>query len=905
MKPYAKVSSTPVPAPQVNSAVNYVQPPENVLWMDGGRGFTKRPGSLPAAQMNIVTPAFFDAPIMLTSVRAPSWITNIAANGSVVTDNATCRYYDPTMTLMWVYTNNASRTGAVTTGLYELAKYIGPSAGGSFGQPYDNRISRAVYTRTDADYYAGSTVFGVPFQTSLGSSLSPPSWKTLSELRNAAVGFTGPFTSTGSAAPGFLDSLPALFVNMDTTDGARDVTPVLSSRSYTVRNFITPKGSQTGYNNVGGYGTEAGNLGNMTAIGTTSGIFIGGAGGAVMYYDGFEVFPAGAVQLSTFTITKAAGGQTGDYQYALTHKIALQSGEVIEGEPATQSTTLAAQQTTISQTGSSLTPSVYNNTVFSTATTGTATAIDSAAGAAYVQPGQKLVFFVSAQRQTVTVTSVSGSTINVTPAVTGMAGTTYFSTGGGICVYRTKASGSIFYRVGEMAYGQSLIDNTADGSLTVQYTETATLRLPPPTFTAGICEHQGRLCVLASSSEPVLDYNARSLTTTAVGSAPSAPSLWFSSALSKLYFDPANSTSFTYQGKSAPTGLISINNLLYVFFENRIYYIQGDLSDATSYTVNLLDGNVGCPHPKSIVQVDNEIYFVSQNGPAKISGTTVDQTFAAEVMKLFSNPLVRDIRCAHWRSEKLLMLSLNEQRKTDAGQTGAGGTPRYWPEYGDVLVNIAAQNAPIGFITTTKPQTLVYSYEAQKWALWDVDIYGGATEVDGDLLMLDSSGFNKTRTDAFTATSYTQYITRLTRNANWTDTGKPFTARYYSEWYDAGVPALNKSFDRAAIFSTDTKEAGGQGFKLSVRTERDWQPGLTVDQFDDLTDFKVDYGYAEQPYDSQPYGDPELSCLVLPLSNQECKSLRLVLENSEPNRNIAINATAIELAAKFANMKEE
>jgi hypothetical protein len=343
---------------------------------------------------------------------------------------------------------------------------------------------------------------------------------------------------------------------------------------------------------------------------------------------------------------------------------------------------------------------------------------------------------------------------------------------------------------------------------------------------------------------------------------------------------------------------VSANDLLYVFFDDRIFYVQGDLSDPSSFSVHQLDANVGCANPKSIVQINGSIFFVSSHGLTELRGTSIDYAVGEEVRSLVSNKMNRDCRAYFWTTENCLLLSINKQVKRNIG---SGGAPRFEPSYDDAIYGTST--TPTNFFATTEARTLVYSFDAKKWAVWDIDIYSGVTEnADGELVTIDNGTQQLLRP---TDTNYTLYLRRFNSRCNWTDTGKPFTARYYSEWYDAGVPALNKSFDRAAIFSTDTAEAGGQGFKLSVRTERDWQPGLTVDQFDDLTDFKVDYGYAEQPYDSQPYGDPELSCLVLPLSNQECKSLRLVLENSEPNRNFAINATAVELAAKFANMKEE
>ncbi len=182
--------------------------------------------------------------------------------------------------------------------------------------------------------------------------------------------------------------------------------------------------------------------------------------------------------------------------------------------------------------------------------------------------------------------------------------------------------------------------------------------------------------------------------------------------------------------------------------------------------------------------------------------------------------------------------------------------------------------------------------------MWDIECFNGAVEWEGDLVCAPSIP------PGAASKSATTQFTRYSTNCNWTDSGKAFTARYYSEWYDGGDPTTDKTFPRLQLLSTDTAEAGGQGFALTVKTEKNWQAGVAVSTVD-VTDFKVGTGYAETPYGTEPWGDPELPVKTIPLSNQKMKSMRAVLENSEPNGDFVINAMAVEMSPKYVNMKDE
>lgn len=125
--------------------------------------------------------------------------------------------------------------------------------------------------------------------------------------------------------------------------------------------------------------------------------------------------------------------------------------------------------------------------------------------------------------------------------------------------------------------------------------------------------------------------------------------------------------------------------------------------------------------------------------------------------------------------------------------------------------------------------------------------------------------------------------------------------RYYSEWLDNGMPMVDKSYTRLSVFATDEVDTGGQSYALHVTTQRDW----TSDELDDMDveDFAVS-GYAGNGYASAPYADPSRPYKTIPLSTEKVKSLRIVLENSEPNGDICVTGMTLETSDSYENSKD-
>ena len=857
--PYVKQTSAPLPDPQTSSAVNYVQIPENVMWLSGDRGFTKRPGSLTIATLTsgITTPVQVSG---LVSSRTPAAI--FATSGSTVVTGSVLR--DATTVLatkQFVFAGSAiTDDPGDSSPVVRLSKLL------AFDLPDNYFFTRALYGNS-VSTYGYSVLFGTqtlyPYGTQI-SSLAIPS-ATYNDFNQ--------------------QSLPVTYLSVEAKQQDRSVVSATRSAIVCVPREAASPASNPRF-------APAGNTSRIDAVSLGEGTFIGGAGGPIQYFDGFRTARAGAtnyfIGTSAPTLNLSAGTLTGTYKYMYTQAIRLQSGEVIEGEPSPIGTTVpAAQNVTVSNVGTSKASgyeesgytsndSILNNTTFTMYPVnnfGTPVVIPLKA-----EPGQMLYFeqggVVSSGRR---IRSISGNSVTLTSGAP-YTGTVNISTGVSWRIYRTKAGGDIFYLLTEFAgprTSKSYVDSTADVSLVTQYTTTATTRDGSPLGVQSLTLHQGRIFAMVTNT---------SLTGAASTTSPVATQIMYSSSLSRHYYPTANTFDLPDDAGN-PRALVSLNDTLYIFTDRKIFYTQGTFDDASTFTLNLLTSKYGCRDARSVISYGNQVLFVSDKGLIALSGTSIDEELGQPINKLIGKGTITSAYV--WNAQNLLMLSVCNKKVVNSYATGANATLFNGALYS--TNDIATQT-----IDTRGGYTLVYDLNSEKWAKWTINCFNGGCELDGDFLF--TGGDDPAATSA--------PVRRLSLNNNWTDDGTAFTSRYYSEWYDAGSPAVDKSFNRAQVFSTDTLEAGGQNFQLDVSTERDWQPGLTVDRTT-LLDFKYLHGYAEQSYDSQAYGDPELSQKVIPLSSQKAKSLRLVLENSEPNANIAINATNIEVNPKYVNMKDE
>ena len=193
-------------------------------------------------------------------------------------------------------------------------------------------------------------------------------------------------------------------------------------------------------------------------------------------------------------------------------------------------------------------------------------------------------------------------------ALIAMNASTLISNSMSVEIFRTKAGGTVYYLLTELADGGTLLvydDNALDSTLTVQYEGTGlgvTRRDIPPPLNL-IASHEG---LLTGSSFQ---------TSSSQGNA--SEMVAFSSIESPEYFPSGTNFFFCWGSRSGPiTGLISdnVNNLL-IFKERSFFNASGSLA-ALSFSVNeSTEGNVGCVSHHTIRKIGDSIIFLSPKGP--------------------------------------------------------------------------------------------------------------------------------------------------------------------------------------------------------------------------------------------------------------------------------------------------
>lgn len=179
-----------------------------------------------------------------------------------------------------------------------------------------------------------------------------------------------------------------------------------------------------------------------------------------------------------------------------------------------------------------------------------------------------------------------------------------------ICVmYRTKAGGSIFYRLpvtdankndGSAVFITPADDNTPDSDLTVELYTGGEVGNDAPPPVGAMTVYRNRLFVLDSTNPLVIYYSKKVNFATAV--------------------DFSDSQLITVDPTGGPiTGLASMDDKLIIFKENSIRYIsgQGPNPDGTNDdygSTTLITTDAGCINSRSIVETPDGLMFKSSKG---------------------------------------------------------------------------------------------------------------------------------------------------------------------------------------------------------------------------------------------------------------------------------------------------
>lgn len=173
-----------------------------------------------------------------------------------------------------------------------------------------------------------------------------------------------------------------------------------------------------------------------------------------------------------------------------------------------------------------------------------------------------------------------------------------------IRVYRTTAGGADPFLLEEVDAWQSYTYNSTDYEWADNFADTSLGTTAIPTTNAippackYIAEHHD-IVFLAGDS----DYPGR---------------LYYSQSAGVEYFDALNYSEVGPGADGDITGLVAVQDRVYIFREKAIWFLFGTVSTAFEYVHTTRD--VGCTIPKSIALIENQIIFASSDGIYALDG---------------------------------------------------------------------------------------------------------------------------------------------------------------------------------------------------------------------------------------------------------------------------------------------
>ena len=595
----------------------------------------------------------------------------------------------------------------------------------------------------------------------------------------------------------------------------------------------------------------------------------------VIKYDGQTAYRAGVPTpgaVSTVVTADASGFSGNNYVYKIQYLQKDAQGNETAGnyymtDPALNIAVASRVDLTI--------PTILANTGFNTDCAIVAGAqsavttinVDNGAGSAHtMKVGDTAYLYdaVSAQYVEREITAVAANTITIVgPGVT-VADNAVISNNLRIAIWRSKASATaptVWYAVNEIpnnSFSASLVytDKAQDSALGAIFLEPVTDRSPPI---------KGRYL---SSFQNIM---------VTAGNLEFPNTVSFSDIESPEYFPyPDNSLIVNDLQGDRITGLAPSNEFFIVFQSRAIHVISGELS-TLSFRVDQVANDIGCAANASIKDIRGALFFMSLNGPRVIKGGQVPQGLGA----FDNNPFVSRIDPRFDQTSEL------DEEKIFQLKRSVGFHDRIGQRY---LCFVPCESL-VGADREANQNSImfVYDYPRDSWLEWDaLNAAGGITDLSNDLF------FSERRYSSLNLKIDSCLYRFHTSNTylDYADNVEAISCYWKSAWDFLGEASILKSFLALRIFSTEEVQ---NAFTLGVKTEINW----IKDTQSSLTVAVGSGGYGEDRWDLDAYGSPVEPTLTRKLNNNRVKSLRVVFENSEAQKNISVTGYELEVAAPY------
>ena len=587
-------------------------------------------------------------------------------------------------------------------------------------------------------------------------------------------------------------------------------------------------------------------------------LYLAGESVGLMKYDGVRLYKAGisAPTAAPSLSATLAGALTGVYKYKFTYEVYDSNGNIIESDASPEYTSASLSSNSLTLTfPTTVAASGFNTDMGTVSSNATSTTITMTAPH-YIKKFDTIALIngTTGLVERHKVESVTSTTAVVGDSVQTVIGDKV-AAAISIRVYRTKVGGNLFYALTDLvndsgAASMSFTDNTADSALGAIYVDPAESRELAVSGCKYSCVWRGIHILSGDYANPNTVY--------------------FSDVESTEYFPTLNSFEVSTSSGKPITGVKALDNALYIFTEDAIAVVTGDLTTNAFVVDTYSDEGIGCRAHATLQEIAGELWFLSSSGIYSISekGLQERSQKLSPEFKITSTFNFEQAVSYHWIDERKFI----------------------------IILPVTSDNGS-GSLYTVPATTKIFAYDRfwDSWCEWsNFDFTGGITEHDNKIYLVDRN------VDAL------NNVKRVTRKVH--DTGltydfadhtEPIAFTYKSHWETLGEPSMFKKLRRIKVFSLDASlnDFESQSFTVDVSVENNYAD-VTISSI--TLDFGGGaLGWGSSPWGSFPWGEVRLFALKHKLNQNKTKSSRIVFSNSTVNENILVSGYELDIALPY------
>lgn len=591
-------------------------------------------------------------------------------------------------------------------------------------------------------------------------------------------------------------------------------------------------------------------------------------------YDSQSFYRAGMPQAIIPTaVSSGAGNITNSAnKYIITHIQIDKKNNVIEGIESDPSNTLALTNENVDLTVTN----ILNTTGFNTncaiidglqSGVNIITVDDGAAGPHTMKVGDTAYFYdgVSADYVEREVTAITANSITISGAAVDVADNAVMSANLRIAIYRNQDAGNSFFLVTE-------IPNNSFNSTQV-YSDTLVASSLGATYVPPIKPHG-----LPPKGKYITSFRNLLIVS---GNIEDVNNVYYSDIDGPEYFPPASNAFLveTERGDKV-SGIAKNNNALFIFKDQSIHALTGDIAQDSFRVDEVTGGDVGCSSHHSIVELKGRLIFLGQKGVFAIAlGDNEPEEISAII-----DPIFNTYTASQYNYKKAVAINWIEQNK--------------------YVLFLPVEIDSSGLLHTNLNQSklVVFDYSRKAWLIWNnIDPQGGMISYKNKLHFSE----RRLGTVSGIVESYTYKIQDTGDTFDYADHTQAINFYHKTNWENMGDPDVFKKYLRLKVHSPDASinDFETDTFVIGVETQINFND--SVSSYFDLDFGEFTIGWGEFPWNDTYWGSVRAIELKSKLKVTKSRAMRIIYTNNGIHENILLAGWTIEANLPFRTAIKE